>query len=62
MNDALEEQRVMLLEQLRALQMEYQARAKPIVDQLVRLESLRPPKPFIVPADPDGNLYLPPRI
>jgi hypothetical protein len=47
--DAIEEHRVLLLEQLRALQQEYHALAKPIIDQLVRLENLLPPKPYIVP-------------
>lgn len=40
-----------LREQLVALQREYQERAKPIIDQLVRLESLKPPPPIFIDKD-----------
>lgn len=46
-----------LKQQLAELQREYQEKAKPIVDQLVRIESLKPPAPIVIPmglADPDG--------
>ncbi len=35
-------------QQLADLQREYQERAKPIIDRLVELESLKPPKPFYI--------------
>ena len=35
-----------LHDQLVALQREYQERAKPIIDQLVRIKMLRPPEPI----------------
>jgi hypothetical protein len=39
-----------LKEQLIALQLEYNEKAKPLVDELMKIEALKPPRPIVVPA------------
>jgi hypothetical protein len=48
-----------LKEQLRALQEEYDAKAKPIVDELAEIESSKPPRVVIVSLDDleGGDLF-----
>ena len=38
--------------QLADLAREYQERARPIIDQLVKLEAMKPPKPIVLQVDP----------
>lgn len=47
----LDEQARRIKEHLYELQMEYHERAKPYLDQLVRIEQMRPPAPFVVMLD-----------
>jgi hypothetical protein len=40
-----------LRRQLHLLRVEYQERAKPLVDELVKIENRKPPRPIVVPVD-----------
>lgn len=57
MNDDVYNETVRLIhEQIRCHQEQYQKAVAPLVEQLVRLESLRPPRPFLVRVDELGVL------
>lgn len=58
-NPTIDEQISELHRMLAQLQRSYQKAAQPIVDKLVYLESLKPPKPVIIPIEwPEGQEEL----
>ncbi len=59
MDEELEEYERHLYQKLAELQRSYQAAAKPIVDDLVRIQNMKPPKPIIITRLLDGTASLP---
>ena len=51
MSDAADEYERYLRKQLAELHREYQERARPIIDALVRIEVAKPPRPIILKRD-----------
>lgn len=55
MDEKLAERERHLHQQLAELRMSYQKAAEPIIAELVRIESMKPPKPIIITRRLDGT-------